>query len=483
MQIPCDEFQYTKATEAFKLSKMACKKKYILAADADEPNGNDIDLAHFVEVRSDETGSETHPEEREPVEGDDSESSSDSSSGDSKENSDEDEDSCDDGSMSGSASNAPAPERKQKADSAASEKPRGETSNDRMERIERVLADMSTVITRLQAYDRPSSSRVQTDTSWTVPCTTINMEGTSSTSRWDNPTPFPSGVSANRMWEEWNRYIQNFEIKASLNNVNDPVKRCQRLFLDMGPEQQEIILAAKLRPSLEDGNCYRVFVKNITDYFRSMTDTAAEHEAFSCMKQERVESAVAFHARLMCKVRLCNYSAEDQDRFVRAQLLKGLKNKDIVKAARTYGHEVNYIVQAATRDEAYEAETAQPEDVNVFQVHNRYPPKRQPNWKQKSSNERIERDNGPPEKRRKSGYGDGRRSKCPNCNFKNHRYGVCPAINKNCANCGTRGHFAAACRTKRVNAVHHKREDLGSDMSEDDTPRDTLNETKQVLKC
>lgn len=54
-----------------------------------------------------------------------------------------------------------------------------------------------------------------------------------------------------------------------------------------------------------------------------MADTAAEHLAFYCMRQEMGESAMDFHARFMEKVRLCHYGSSDQERFVRAQLLKG----------------------------------------------------------------------------------------------------------------------------------------------------------------
>lgn len=341
-----------------------------------------------------------------------------------------------------------------------------ETSNERMDRIEKVLESMASAMKSLQTGDKQTSSRPETDQNWIEPvCTSSTMERNASVIRWDNIQPFPPGIPANKMWEEWNRYIENFEIAASLSNATDPVKRTQLLFLSMGPDLQEIVRAAKLRPSLTDVNCYKTFVANIHEYFRTMTDTAAEHEAFSSMHQEKNESAVAFHARLMCKVRLCGYSNDDQDRFVRAQLLKGLRNKELVKASRTYGYQTNFIVQAATRDEAYAAETSQHSDDHVFEIRRQQTFSSKPNRKRSTFGESSMEHHA---KRRQIDYASGRRSRCSRCNLLTHRNGRCPALDKNCINCGKLGHFAAACRNKRVNEVRFKREDSSSDYGRED---------------
>lgn len=362
----------------------------------------------------------------------------------------------------------------------------GEADNNRMDRFEKILESMASAMKSFEAYGRPIPNRetepnwpidtpsmVPNDTPSMIPIDTPSMvERNPSVIRWDNIKPFPSGIPANKMLEEWNRYIEIFEIAASLNNAQNPVKRTQLLFLSMGPDLQDIVRAAKLYPRLTDVNCYKIFVANIKDYFRTMTDTSAEHEAFSSMRQERNESAIAFHARLMSKVRLCGYSNDDQDRFVKAQLLKGLRNKELVKASRTYGYQTNFIVQAATRDEAYEAETAHSADDHVFQI------KRQ-NTSTNSSQKRRKPDDSfhePPAKRRQIDQGQGRRSRCSKCNLTFHRNGRCPALDKKCLNCGKLGHFAAACRGKRVNAVRFKQEDIPSDND------DGREDDKQVLK-
>lgn len=102
-----------------------------------------------------------------------------------------------------------------------------------------------------------------------------------------------------------------------------------------------------------------------------MTDTSAEHEAFSNMRQAKEESVMGFHARLVEKVRLCGYAVSDQERFVRAQLIKGMVNQTMAKAARTYGHETNHIVQSASREEAFEKEANSSFQADVFAVDSR----------------------------------------------------------------------------------------------------------------
>ncbi|XP_062705610.1 uncharacterized protein K02A2.6-like [Aedes albopictus] len=282
------------------------------------------------------------------------------------------------------------------------------------------------------------------------------------------------------MWEEWNRYIENFEMAATLSNANDPVRRSQLLFLSMGTELQGIVRAAKLRPSLTDANCYQKFVANIGNYFQSMTDASAEHEAFSNMKQLKTENAVAFHARLMAKVRLCGYSPTDHDRFVRSQLLKGLRNKDLVRAARTYGHDTNYIVQAATRDEAYEAETTTPDNKEPLAVNRVH----RTTSVQDSIKKRSRADNGGPQPKRsrtnqyaerRSTQDRGRRSRCRRCNGRTHSNLPCPALSRNCNFCGEQGHYAITCRRAHVRQVQVK--SSASPTREDD---DQMDQTQYV---
>lgn len=336
-------------------------------------------------------------------------------------------------------------------------------NTERIERMEKMIAGINEALTRFQPSSRPVVDD-NPDNTWNLPNDTSASTGgnVSSSFRWDHIKPFTSGIPANKMWEEWNRYIENFEIAVSFSNMNDPVKRTQLLFLSVGSELQEIIKAAKLRPSLANPDCYKTFVANIKTYFRSMTDTAAEHEAFSRMRQESGESAVAFHARLMCKVHACNYSADDVDRFVRAQLLSGLRNRELVKQARIYGYETNFIVQSAAREDTYEAETRQQESSNVFEVKRAQGSSSFDRSDRKRPNSTRHPDETTTKQYRsnvQNPRSEENRRRCSRCSLFRHRNGQCPALGRKCNRCGKSGHFVAACRQRQVNSVKYEQTD------------------------
>ncbi|XP_055630285.1 uncharacterized protein LOC129771039 isoform X2 [Toxorhynchites rutilus septentrionalis] len=340
----------------------------------------------------------------------------------------------------------------------------------KIERLEKVVADLVHAMT---SYERPkNTARTDTGEPWSVPhdrddvgesWSVPHTDGSQPSLRWDHIKPFPSGIPANKMWEEWNRFIENFELAASLENATSPAQRTKLLFLCLGQELQGIVRAANLRPSLTGPDCYSLFVNNVTKYLQSMTDTAAEHEAFAGMTQGTGESAVAFHSRLREKVRLYGYSPLDQDRFVRAQLLKGLRNRDLTKTARIYNYDINFIVQSATREEAYAAETARPSGSDISAVH-------RGNWKQPPEVHRKhmredyqEYTNQEKRYRRSDKRFDARHNRCNRCSRPAHRNSTtCPALGKTCNGCGERGHFIAACRKRQVNNVQRDSDRINS---------------------
>lgn len=326
------------------------------------------------------------------------------------------------------------------------------------------IAYLEGVITRLtQAPQRPlnetNPTPVTSDAPINIPTNEkgrVNVENNnpanrpSANIRWEHIPPFPRNVPANKLWEEWQRFLENFEMAVSLSSVADPIHHAKILFLSMGPELQAIVRAAKLKPNLDGSSCYSTFVANVDAHLKSMTDISSEHEAFTGMQQAKDESAVAFHTRLTEKVRLCGYSPNDQERFVRTQLLKGMRNRELAKTARTFGYETNYIVQCATRDESYEEENKQHDNMHAIHAVT------QRNYKEKSLTR-----SRPAEQPRALGkrfhgserFGQGKRSRCSKCNRLSHGGNSCPATNKTCNNCGKVGHFAAACRKRRVNQV------------------------------
>lgn len=251
------------------------------------------------------------------------------------------------------------------------------------------------------------------------------------------------------MWEEWLKYRENFEIAATLANANDPARRSQLLYLSIGEEMQGVIRAARLKPELNNPKCYDMFVLGIENYLKSMVDTSSEHEAFSAMEQEKGESTVMFHTRLVQKVRLCGYSETDEDRFVRTQLLKGMRNRDLAHAARTYGYTVDYVIQAATRNESFNPEPGPSASVELAVVERQAEPvqlkqhSREGNGNvRRYRRKQMKEPNGTVARAKPAAD---REQRCSKCNYTYHRYGRCAAENRKCDKCGRIGHFSAVC--------------------------------------
>lgn len=336
---------------------------------------------------------------------------------------------------------------------------------------ERVL-ELETAIKRVSGSRRDAREESQAEEVSSPAIPHIASEDTPSTTvpnpssgggiiRWDNIKPFPKDVPATKMWEAWIRFLEDFELAASLANLQDPKRRVELLLLSMGDELRSIERAAKLRPTVQDDNYYSKFVDNIGQYLKAMTDPSAEHEDFTRMYQEEGESAVKYHARLTEKVILCDYSPKDEGRFVRTQLLRGLRNQELKKAARTYDHDCNTVVQAATRAEAFQAEMAvSREESNALAVSSSNFRGTEGQHKRGSAVQRTMRN---PPKRfkydRSPAYQPrekpSRRSRCSKCFGPVHDDDEeCPLYRKKCYTCGRRGHISASCwDADRVNSV------------------------------
>lgn len=124
-----------------------------------------------------------------------------------------------------------------------------------------------------------------------------------------------------------------------------------------------------------------------------------------------------------------------------------MSNRELAKTARTFGHETNFIVQSATRDEAYQANNTYDSSVNeVFRRTSRAPVKRDGGFS---------RADGPHNKQSRinSRAGSSRQELCPKCNRWMHRKRPCPALKLKCNECGKFGHFAVVCTKNRINAI------------------------------
>lgn len=141
----------------------------------------------------------------------------------------------------------------------------------RLKVLEKAIVDMAQIMIEKEALSRKPQ---QCDPNWGYIRGDANENGTSqpvcSTIRLEQLRPFPKNVPSNRLWQEWRKYLENFEIAASLQPILEPDKLAKVLFLAVGEDMQAIIRAAKLRPSLEGPDCYNVFVNNVDAHLRTM---------------------------------------------------------------------------------------------------------------------------------------------------------------------------------------------------------------------
>lgn len=278
--------------------------------------------------------------------------------------------------------------------------------------------------------------------------------------RWDI-RPFPQGIPTNKLWTEWCRFKSNFEIATDLNNVRT-CSRAKLLYLLMGDQLQGLITAAKLCPSFDDPHCYLTLTQNISTYLRSLVDTTAEHEEFTRLKQEFNESLVTFYARVVEKASMCGYG-NDENRFIRSQILHGMSNRDVANAARTYNHDIQSVIQAATRAEAFNINAGPSKVEGIMEVtSSQRSGQKRPlavGWNSRDGRGRA---NGPPNKRYPQNRVVGKHNRCFRCDRPKHYGKQCPALYKNCNTCNERGHFSATCRKIRVNNLGIPKEDVSN---------------------
>lgn len=331
----------------------------------------------------------------------------------------------------------------------------------RLERMERTVFEMSERQRRkvcdttvppwlTPRAERPQSSNILESS---APCQpkTDNMGGIRLDIR-----GFPQGIPTSKLWTEWCRYKSNFDIAMDLNNVSS-TNRAKLLYLYMGDQLQGLATAAKLCPSFEDPQSYSTLTQNIGTYLRSLIDTTAEHEEFTRLRQESTESVVAFYARVVEKAGLCGYG-DDENRFVRSQILQGMSNRDVANAARTYNHDIQTFVQAATRAEAFNLNAGPSKAEGIMEV-TRKPTNHQSGQKRSTpagwNAQGRNHFNEPPSKRNDNqGRSVGKHHRCFRCDRPKHNGSPCPALFKHCYTCGERGHFSVTCRKKRVNNVN-----------------------------
>lgn len=368
----------------------------------------------------------------------------------------------------------PPPENEQVFQDTDHEQPPVSAVDSRISRLEKAVVDLAQIMIEKEQEGK----KQQTDANASI----SNREKESvqaggRTVKLDQLRPFPKDVASNRLYQEWQKYLETFEIAMSLQEVNEPHKMANGLYMAVGDYLRDILRAANLSPRpTEDGpDCYNNFVKNVGDHLRSMTDPMLEYDSFREMKQEAGESAISFHARLVDRAKLCGYGPVAEEHMVLSQLLKGLRDREIAKAAKIFDHDAKFIVRAATRSETLdpmpEPQPGPSGSGTVFAVNRGRDTQqtRKRTFGQGNDSNSANRDNsfrssrgrgsngaGGHRGKKQKGFGRGKKNRCSRCNYWIHeKLEDCPALNAECYECHEEGHFAVTCRDKDRLRDHH----------------------------
>lgn len=134
-----------------------------------------------------------------------------------------------------------------------------------------------------------------------------------------------------------------------------------------------------------------------------------------------------------------------KDEFIRTRFLEGLADRSLSNTAYQQGWKLDMILHAATRGEVAgnAAQTKTFDEVSAISTSN--------------PEKRIKRKFGvgpwDGEKKLKANNIKAGGPRCSQCNLRFHKFGSCPAANKDCRRCGRTGHFEAACKEKNVAAI------------------------------
>lgn len=361
--------------------------------------------------------------------------------------------------MSGSTESSP--ETEQVFQDTVYQHPEESSSDIRIGRIERAIADLAQIMIEKEQESKKQKAGAIAPGSCLA---NENIQPGVGTIRIGQLRPFPRDIPSNRLWEEWRKYLETFEISMSLQQVNEPNMLAKGLYLAVGDYLQGILRTANLRPIENGPSCYENFVKSVDAYLRSMTDPVLEHDSFLAMEQEVGESAVSFNARLVDRARLGDYGPVAEERVVLSQLMKGLRDKDIAKTAKMYDHDAKFIVRAATRSEALEPQPGSSGTGSVHAVNRDRDTQqaRKRTFTQGNNGTSAERDNsfrssmdrgsndaGRHRGKKQRRFGHEKKNKCSRCNHWIHdNRDDCPALKAKCYECGAMGHFAITCRKK-----------------------------------
>lgn len=167
--------------------------------------------------------------------------------------------------------------------------------------------------------------------------------------------PFPESITPTAQYEQWNYWLQNFEMAIESAGDFSQRKMAVELSLHIGEEIRKVIstkeLLADRRDVEQDFPFYTDLVRNLTKHFKSLTDESVDVTMFDNIKQGENETAAQFDMRLEL---LAKRIGETNRAVIKKRLLQGMKDRQLAERAYIDGIEHLEIVKMASRKEAIE---------------------------------------------------------------------------------------------------------------------------------
>lgn len=242
----------------------------------------------------------------------------------------------------------------------------------------------------------------------------------------------------------WLRWKRAFQFYLLAKDITDPARQKALLLHTAGMDVQDIYDTLSAPPDvLETDSVFDKALKTLDHYFKPKLNTIYERHLFRQLCQEPEETMDHFVVRLRRQSDKCSFG-ENADEQIRDHILDKCSSATLRRKFLEKGQDLTLaVVQEMARNfEAVTLQCRQMNDSKVAHGSQVVCSVKSKTGKQKNSEKSL---SGNVVKENFS------EDACYRCGHKGHRSrdSTCPARGKACRICGSVGHFASCCKTKR----------------------------------
>lgn len=270
------------------------------------------------------------------------------------------------------------------------------------------------------------------------------------------------------LWPEWKARFMRYFTLEKLKDEKGEIQ-VSALVYTMGRQAEHIYKSFKFDPPPapteavpeppDPKDDFKAVLQKFDDYFVPRRNTIHERTKFYLRTQQQGESIEGFVRSLHELAEHCNFGDKEEE-YIRDRLITGMSDKDL---SRDLQMEQETLTLSAAVDRARHKELVQATltEGTVSAVRNKNPNHSHGKSSKQSKSPRQQQN--PPSQSQPNHS----QKKCPNCGYvhRSKRPDACPARGKECNFCHSIGHFASACRKKKVQQVQEGNDSPPSEQS------------------